>query len=245
MAPSPPRQAVAGTTSRCIDAPRPPARCAMHATMPPSSPDFQHHLHWAWCGDQLVSLDPANDCYAVHPPDTSQLLAAEAARRCAPLPAPLFPRGIPAHDWRLAPEDLAPYRLRWLPRALATLHRVHRRTRRHRIAGLLQLLASPDPTARGARSHADTDTVCSAVVATLNVACLLHPATIRCLEWSGACVLLGRQLGLRPRLVIGVCNRPFAAHAWVECNGQVIGDDPRRRLQLAVIFTTPPDPARP
>lgn len=219
----------------------------MRAPMPSSPSNFSEHLHWAWCDDQLVSLDPARDCYTIHPPGASRRLADDAVRRDLPLPEPQSPRGTPVHDWRLAPGDLAPWRLRWLPLAIGTLHRVHRRARRRRIAGLLELLAAPgrDASAPCTGTRATELVVSSALVATLNAACLLYPARIRCLEWASACVLLGRRLGLRPSLVIGVCNRPFAAHAWVECNDRVLGDDPRRRSQLAVILATPPVPGHP
>jgi hypothetical protein len=40
-------------------------------------------------------------------------------------------------------------------------------------------------------------------------------------------------------LVIGVQNYPFMAHAWVESNGKIIGDDSRLRENLAIILEEP------
>jgi hypothetical protein len=48
--------------------------------------------------------------------------------------------------------------------------------------------------------------------------------------------VLGFEYGFDLTLVIGVQNRPFYAHAWVELDGEIIGDDPRLPEQLAVIY---------
>lgn len=65
---------------------------------------------------------------------------------------------------------------------------------------------------------------------------MLYYKRTKCLEWACALILLGINHGLSLNLVIGVQNRPFFAHAWVEHLGSIVGDNPRRRQQLAVIY---------
>lgn len=48
-----------------------------------------------------------------------------------------------------------------------------------------------------------------------------------CLQRSFALLWVLRSRHLAADLVIGVRRLPFAAHAWVEAHGRVIGDDPR------------------
>jgi transglutaminase-like putative cysteine protease len=47
-----------------------------------------------------------------------------------------------------------------------------------------------------------------------------------CLQRSAAAVCLLRLRGVAAELVIGVRKMPFAAHAWVEVDGQVLNNSP-------------------
>lgn len=64
--------------------------------------------------------------------------------------------------------------------------------------------------------------ICQAV----DLAAVLYFRKVLCLQRSGATVCLLRRYGFNARLVIGVQQVPFAAHAWVELEGAVINDKP-------------------
>jgi len=100
-------------------------------------------------------------------------------------------------------------------------------------------IGSPDRTAFSASSEfsarlAERARIAQSISA-LNRACLFYPRRTKCLEWSAALVRLCQQRGVEVDLVIGVSGGPFSAHAWVEHDGVVVGDDLDRRRQFAVI----------
>jgi hypothetical protein len=142
--------------------------------------------------------------------------------------------GVSIPCWTLQARDLSGFPNPLLvSRALLLLKRVHRCSKKERIGGLTLLIT-------GALDRRDlSDAVPAhfdAYVLALNVACFLYPRRTKCLEWACALILLSAQFGLRSKLIVGVQNRPFYAHAWVESDGSVVGDDPLRRKQLAVIL---------
>ena len=55
-----------------------------------------------------------------------------------------------------------------------------------------------------------------------------HPLNPQCKERALVSWSLLRRLGLPARLVMGVALYPFEAHAWTECGGRIVGDDPTR-----------------
>lgn len=73
----------------------------------------------------------------------------------------------------------------------------------------------------------------------VNQSCLVFPKRTKCLEWAIAFVLLALKKGWKCNLEIGVQNYPFYAHAWVECNGKVICDEPDLRDKLSIILREP------
>lgn len=73
----------------------------------------------------------------------------------------------------------------------------------------------------------------------LNKACFLYPTRTKCLEWAMSLVLLALKRGWKCNLEIGVQNYPFFAHAWVECDGEVVMDDQNLREGLAIIVNEP------
>lgn len=64
----------------------------------------------------------------------------------------------------------------------------------------------------------------STIVVALNRASVMLPVRTFCLTYSAALVVLLRSYGTPAELVIGVTNRPFGGHAWVESGGRVIGE---------------------
>ncbi|WP_158685951.1 lasso peptide biosynthesis B2 protein [Achromobacter spanius] len=74
------------------------------------------------------------------------------------------------------------------------------------------------------------------LMAHLNRAFIIDISSNKCLAYSLALCLLARRAGHNARLVVGVRTRPFASHAWVEINKEVVNDDPNLRRKLAVIL---------
>ncbi|HJU64930.1 MAG TPA: lasso peptide biosynthesis B2 protein [Gemmatimonadaceae bacterium] len=64
------------------------------------------------------------------------------------------------------------------------------------------------------------------------------PGRALCLEQSLALHFLLRRAGVESRLRLGVQPHPFAAHAWVELNGEPVNDV----LEHIKHFTPLPDP---
>lgn len=73
----------------------------------------------------------------------------------------------------------------------------------------------------------------------VNKACLIYPSRTKCLEWAITFVLLALERGWKCNLEIGVQNYPFMAHAWVECDGQVVMDSQDLREGLGIILNEP------
>jgi hypothetical protein len=73
----------------------------------------------------------------------------------------------------------------------------------------------------------------------VNKACLIYPTRTKCLEWAMTFVLLALKRGWKCNLEVGVQNYPFMAHAWVECNGQVVMDSQNLREGLGIILNEP------
>ncbi len=73
----------------------------------------------------------------------------------------------------------------------------------------------------------------------VNKACLIYPTRTKCLEWSMTFVLVALKRGWKCNLEVGVQNYPFMAHAWVECNGQVVMDSQDLREGLGIILNEP------
>ena len=63
----------------------------------------------------------------------------------------------------------------------------------------------------------------------------MRSAGPKCLERSVATALLCRMRGSWPDWCAGVALEPFRAHAWVEAEGSVVGEDER---ELALFTTT-------
>lgn len=74
---------------------------------------------------------------------------------------------------------------------------------------------------------------------TVNKACLIYPTRTKCLEWAMTFVLLALKRGWKCNLEVGVQNYPFMAHAWVECEGQVVMDSQDLREGLGIILNEP------
>ena len=77
------------------------------------------------------------------------------------------------------------------------------------------------------------------LVAALNRACFYFPIKTKCLEWSAALTFMGLRRKWKCNMEIGVQNLPFAAHAWVTANEQVIADIQSLPETLSLILSEP------
>jgi len=70
-------------------------------------------------------------------------------------------------------------------------------------------------------------------------AAIWSPFRITCLPFSFSLTTHLRQSNIPAQLVIGVRPVPFVAHAWVEIDGHVYGDDPDLKKSYGEIYRTP------
>ncbi|MBD9627006.1 lasso peptide biosynthesis B2 protein [Ensifer sp. ENS06] len=73
-------------------------------------------------------------------------------------------------------------------------------------------------------------------------ASLWSPLKIACLQMSFAIAAEFRREGVDAQLVIGVRPLPFVAHAWVEINGTVWGDEPDLQAVYGELYRIPERP---
>jgi len=59
----------------------------------------------------------------------------------------------------------------------------------------------------------------------MNLAESYYPRALHCLRRSAAMTWLLRSRGYPAEMVVGASVLPFLAHAWVELDGRVVGDD--------------------
>jgi hypothetical protein len=144
-------------------------------------------------------------------------------------------RGTTTNFWNIKKEDVSKIP-KWLDlfQALVVLRKVHFCSATKHLCGLVDMLRV---CGGGLRNPNPGEF--ERLVSALNFACLIYPKATKCLEWACALMLLGALVGLGSTLIIGVQNKPFFAHAWVECNKAVVGDEPCLRDLLAVIYEFP------
>ncbi|AOJ68909.1 MULTISPECIES: lasso peptide biosynthesis B2 protein [Burkholderia] len=70
-------------------------------------------------------------------------------------------------------------------------------------------------------------------------ASIWSPFRITCLQMSLALATHLRRENVPAQLVIGVRPMPFVAHAWVEVDGRVCGDEPDLKKSYGEIYRTP------
>lgn len=77
------------------------------------------------------------------------------------------------------------------------------------------------------------------IVTALNKAAFFFPIRVKCLEWSiTLCIILIKK-GVKANLQIGVQNFPFASHAWVKLEDEIIADDNNLSKNLSIILSEP------
>lgn len=98
------------------------------------------------------------------------------------------------------------------------------------IAYDLMLLVGKFKTVRGLvgrwkiASRTATNDLTDQIAHAVNLACIWYPKQVLCLQRASVTVCLMRGHGLPAQLVLGAQKTPFAAHAWVEVQGQAINE---------------------
>lgn len=87
------------------------------------------------------------------------------------------------------------------------------------------------PLARTQVSTRDIGEICYAV----DLACIWYWKEVLCLQRSAATTCVLRDVGIPAKMVMGVQQTPFRAHAWVEVEGRVVNDKPYMRDLYAVL----------
>ena len=146
--------------------------------------------------------------------------------------------GVPNIDWKL-PLNYRPasYVKKSTLKSLLTLSYVHAIMRFHGFYSAIQLLKSTHQ--KSLLYKVPSQESIQALIQSVNSACMLFPIRTKCLEWALTVALLALKQNWKFNLVTGVQNYPFLAHAWVECNNQVIGDMQELRTDMARILVEP------
>lgn len=118
----------------------------------------------------------------------------------------------------LEPRARLPLRRRPLPMLAVTASRLLTRLSPHALERALRLLSGGARPATRAEALAARSDV---------VSVSRRAAGPYCLERSIAAALLARLRGNWPDWVSGVSLMPFAAHAWIEVEGQAVGESMR------------------
>lgn len=68
----------------------------------------------------------------------------------------------------------------------------------------------------------------------VDLACVVYPRQVLCLQRSSVTTCLMRSHGIRAEMVLGAQKTPFAAHAWVEVEGRAINERSNVQAQFTV-----------
>ena len=104
-------------------------------------------------------------------------------------------------------------------RAYSKLLRFDRYLVRRDFAGLYRAVR----TVPCMQKSADTNAM-HRICHTVDLACIWYWKEVLCLQCSAATTCLLRNFGIPARMILGVQQTPFRAHAWVEADGEVIND---------------------
>jgi len=104
-------------------------------------------------------------------------------------------------------------------RAYSKLVRFDRYLARGDFAGLYRAVRMAPCTQKSADTNV-MDRICRNV----DLACIWYWKEVLCLQRSAATTCLLRNFGIPARMILGVQQTPFRAHAWVEADGQVINE---------------------
>ena len=156
-----------------------------------------------------------------------------------PIQGPRKEGGLADYQWDYK-SSLAPFTRiskKELFRAFICLLRVHRLLRKKKIGGVLK--AIEDAVKQREHYIIPTADDLNLLADCVDVACAFYTKKVFCLGWASTFVLLALQKGWRCNLLIGAQALPFYAHAWAECDRQVINDDAVVQEYLSVLLRAP------
>jgi len=152
-----------------------------------------------------------------------------------PLTLESIPGGASNIDWRLTSGDMiGNIRITHIFEAYITLIKVYLIIN---MTGFYGLIKSIKKRAK-ANMIADNEKY-RPLITSINKASFYFPVRVKCLEWSATLAFMALKRSWRCNLEIGVQNAPFAAHAWVKANDQVIADSQDLPKVLSVILSEP------
>lgn len=118
---------------------------------------------------------------------------------------------------------------------LFTLAKAHRLLNKKGIQGILDEIKKYSIK----KLHQPTDQEIQKLSETIDAATLLYPKKTYCLAWAATFVIEALKRQWKCNLAIGIQTNPFYAHAWAECSGSVIHDDPQIAQVLSIILREP------
>lgn len=98
------------------------------------------------------------------------------------------------------------------------------------FSALYKVVRATETSKRPANPDATTR-ICAAV----DMACIWYWKEVLCLQRSAVTACLLKRYGIPARMVLGVQQIPFRAHAWVEVAGSVVNDKPYTPEMYAVL----------
>jgi Transglutaminase-like superfamily len=116
-------------------------------------------------------------------------------------------------------------------RACFLLLRFERSIGNHDFAAVYEEVRSTPVARRDIAFGGSTKRICRSV----DLACVWYWKQVLCLQRSAVTCCLLKRCGIPARLVIGVRQLPFRAHAWVESNGMIVNDRPYLRDMYLVV----------
>jgi hypothetical protein len=115
-------------------------------------------------------------------------------------------------------------------KAYAWLVRVNRHLTHNKFSRLYDVVRAY-PLAKAQVRIREIGEICHAV----DLACIWYWKEVLCLQRSAATTCVLRDVGIPAKMVMGVQQTPFRAHAWVEVEGRVVNDKPYMRDLYAVL----------
>lgn len=147
-----------------------------------------------------------------------------------------FSAGAPNIDWRMLSSDLdnkAPKKM--VLEAYFSLIKVYFILKVFGFCSLIKAIKRKGKNSCIKKNSKEFNVLVTA----LNKACFYFPVRTKCLEWSAALAFIGLRRKWKCNIEIGVQNLPFAAHAWVKANDEIIADTADLPKTLSVILSEP------
>jgi hypothetical protein len=162
---------------------------------------------------------------------------ASSARKRSIAPAPLKEGGLSDYRWDSKPlwQPFARAPKWEVIKAFFQLVKVHRCIAKEGMKGLLKSIKHKQPTS----PYTPTPLEIERLAAAVDAASTLYPKKTLCLAWSATFVLLALKRQWKCDFVIGIQTTPFYAHAWAECQGKVVNDQPMITQVLSMILREP------